>query len=241
VTPAEGRRSIPGRAGNFVGAGAVDMNVSNRRVRDLAGCVTLLTLLLVLSACTPSTVARVDVQPDPAGFRGGTSLEHPYVLPEQTLTDSSGQSFNLRTSPSKPALLVFFGYSHCPDVCNAVLADVASALTRLKNGDRDQIQLVFVTTDPARDTPKVIGKYLDRFDPDYIGLTGDLATIKAVGARVGVDIEGMKKLPSGGYEVGHSAQVIGFDAHRKGVVFWTPDTPIGDLAHDFGLLIDRSR
>jgi protein SCO1 len=101
--------------------------------------------------------------------------------------------------------------------------------------------MVFITTDPARDTSKVVRTYLSRFDPGFVGLTGQLATIKAIAGRVGVDIEGMRKLPSGGYEVGHSAQVIGFDRQRRGVVFWTPQTPIADLKYDFGLLVDRSR
>jgi protein SCO1/2 len=87
----------------------------------------------------------------------------------------------------------------------------------------------------------VIDGYLRRFDPAFLGLTGQLGTIKAVAERVGVDIEGTQKLPDGGYEVGHSAQVIGFDRHRRGVVLWTPSTPIGDLAGDFELLVSRQQ
>jgi protein SCO1/2 len=108
-------------------------------------------------------------------------------------------------------------------------------------GSRDQIQLIFITTDPARDNGRVIDGYLRRFDPAFLGLTGQLGTIKAVAERVGVDIEGTQKLPDGGYEVGHSAQVIGFDRHRRGVVLWTPSTPIGDLAGDFELLVSRQQ
>ena len=67
-----------------------------------------------------------------------------------------------------------------------------------------------------------------------------MASIKRVAGQVGVDIEGMTKLPSGGYEIGHSAQVIGFN-RESGEVIWTPETPIADLKHDFGLLVERSR
>ena len=180
-------------------------------------------------------------QPDPAGFHGGASLPKPYSMPDQTLTDTSGHSYNLRTSPSKPVTLLFFGYTHCPDVCIGVLSEVATALNRMPGSSRDQVQMIFVTTDPARDTPKVVGAYLDRFDPSFIGLTGDLATIKRVADRVGVDIQGMNKLPSGGYEVGHTAQVIGFDKQHQGVVLWTPSTAIGDLTTDFELLVARQQ
>jgi protein SCO1 len=215
--------------------------VSGTEYPGRARWVLVVGLMFLLVGCTSPqpTVARTD--PDPAGYSGGTSLPEPYELPAATLTDTSGNSYNLATSPSKPVVLLFFGYSHCPDVCVTVLADVAQALNRMEPSDRDQIQMIFVTTDPARDKPKVIAKYLERFDPTFIGLTGDLSTIKAVAGRVGVDIEGMRKLPSGGYEVGHSAQVIGFDRDREGVVLWTPETPIADLKADFSLLVERSR
>ena len=203
-------------------------------------CLLVIGMILLLAGCT-SPDAVVQTEPDPGGYQGGTSVPDPYELPEARLTDTSGNSFNLATSPSKPVVLLFFGYSHCPDVCVTVLADVAQALNRMRPADRDQVQMIFITTDPARDTPAVIGKYLKRFDPSFLGLTGDLSTIKKVATRVGVDISGRHKLPSGGYEVGHSAQVIGFNRDREGVVIWTPETPIGDLKHDFTLLVERSR
>jgi protein SCO1/2 len=67
-----------------------------------------------------------------------------------------------------------------------------------------------------------------------------MSTIKRAASEVGVEIEGLKKLPSGGYEVGHSAQVIGF-SRNSGVVIWTPGTPVGALKDDFALLVERSR
>ena len=161
-------------------------------------------------------------------------------MPEVSLTDTSGRPYNLSTTPSKPVTLLFFGYTHCPDVCIAVLSDVSLALQRLAPADRDQIQMVFITTDPARDHEKQIRRYLDRFSPTFVGLTGPMSTIKRAASDVGVEIEGMRKLPSGGYEVGHSAQVIGF-SRNSGVVIWTPGTPIAALKHDFALLVERSR
>jgi protein SCO1/2 len=205
--------------------------------------VALVLGMLTGSGCTSPSTPDVVVrrQPDPAGFRGGASLPKPYLMPDQTLTDTTGHDYNLRTSPSKPVTLMFFGYTHCPDVCIGVLSEVATALNRMPAGSRDQVQMIFVTTDPARDTPKVVGDYLERFDPGFIGLTGDLTTIKTVADRVGVDIQGKNKLPSGGYEVGHTAQVIGFDKQGQGVVLWTPSTPIGDLTSDFELLVSRQQ
>ena len=211
------------------------------RRRTLPGAHLLLLGLLLglVVGCTAPVkeTAIVRAQSDPGGYRGGASLPEPYRMPNQTLTDTAGRPYNLSTSPSKPVTLMFFGYTHCPDVCVGVLSDVATALMRMPAGSRDQIQTIFVTTDPARDSEKVIKAYLARFDPTFIGLTGELSTIKSVAERVGVDIEGKNTLPSGGYEVGHSAQVIGFDKQLHGVVLWTPSTPIGDLSSDFEHLV----
>jgi protein SCO1 len=200
----------------------------------------LALILLVVAGCAPPTHPAAVRHADEHGYLAGTSLPDPYQLPNQTLTDQSGRPYNLQTSPSKPVVLLFFGYVNCPDVCRAVLGEVATALQRAEPGVRDHIQVVFVTTDPTRDTPAKIAAYLDRFDPAFVGLTGKMSVIKGIAKRVGVDISGLKKLPSGGYDVGHSAQVIGFDSAHRGVVLWTPNNTIADLKHDYALLVERS-
>ena len=179
-------------------------------------------------------------QADPNGLRGAV-LDPPYTMPRTSLTDTAGNEFNLVTSTTKPVTLVFFGYTHCPDVCNTVLADIASAMTKLDDQTRSEIQMVFITTDPARDTGPVMRKYLDRFDPSFTGLTGKMTGIKSVAQALGVPVEGMQKLPSGGYEVGHGAQVIGFGNNDKAGVLWLSNAAIGDLAHDFKMLVERNR
>ena len=208
----------------------------NTAARSLMAVVVLLLISGCVSAPSGPTGQR---NADPAGYSGGSSLPEPYSMPEVSLTDTSGRPYNLATTPSKPATLLFFGYTHCPDVCITVLSDVALALQRLTPADRDQIQFIFVTTDPARDKEKQIRRYLDRFNPSFVGLTGPLPMIKRAATQVGVDIQGMERLPSGGYEVGHSAQVIGF-SRNSGVVLWTPGTPIAALKQDFALLVERS-
>jgi protein SCO1/2 len=205
-----------------------------------ASVALVVGLLLLVSGCTSPSAVQSRGMSDPLGYSGGSSLPEPYAMPDVTLTDTAAQPYNLANSPSRPVTLMFFGYTNCPDVCIAVLSDVATALQRMDAGDRDHIQVIFVTTDPARDKAKPVRRYLDRFDPSFIGLTGSMANIKRVAGQVGVDIEGMTKLPSGGYEIGHSAQVIGFN-RESGEVIWTPGTTIADLKHDFGLLVERSR
>ena len=186
---------------------------------------------LVALAAVAATLLFFVTRPTPeSGGIGGGSY---------ALVDQRGNPVDQSMLVGQPSLL-FFGYTHCPDVCIAVLSDVSLALQRLAPADRDHIQLIFITTDPARDNEKQIRHYLDRFNPTFVGLTGQMAAIKRAASEVGVDIEGKRKLSSGGYEVGHSAQVIGF-SRNSGVVIWTPGTPVAALKHDFALLVARSR
>lgn len=217
--------------------------------RNAAALVAAATVLILLAGCggrekeqpdNPGGAIIRTASGDPNGYRGAV-LDRPYTLPPATLTDTAGNPFNLVTSTKKPVTLIFFGYTNCPDVCPTVIADVASALTKLDESVRGQVQFLFITTDPARDTGPVVRKYLDRFDPSFVGLTGSLSSIKDVAKAVGVGVEGMNKLPSGGYEVAHGAQVLGFGKTDKANVLWLQNTSIGDLAHDFGKLVEANR
>lgn len=203
----------------------------------------MLGLLLLWSVgCTAASKPGVDGEDaDARGYLSGVPLPVPYTMPDHTLTDTSGHAYNVRTSPSRPVTLVFFGYTHCPDVCLGVLSEVATALSRMPDAARDQVQMLYVTTDPARDTPEVMGSYLAHIDSSFIGLTGTPSTIRAVADQVGVDILGTNRLPDGGYEVAHTAQLTGFDKEHRGVVRWTPSTPIGDLTQDVELLVARQQ
>ena len=206
------------------------------RVAALAG----LGLVAALAGCaapasgeTPSA-AQIYTTANPHGFRGAY-LDQPYRTPEVTLTDTAGNPFSLATGMHKPVTLVVFVYTSCPDICPTVLADLASALRRTDPAVRDQTQVLVITTDPERDTPKVLREYLDRFDSSFVGLTGSLAGIKAAADALGVAFE-IQRLPSGGYEIGHGAQVIGFGPDGMAHLVWMPGTPVGDLRHDFAIL-----
>jgi protein SCO1 len=161
----------------------------------------------------------------------GAEPAAPYRMPNMTLTADNGQPFNLVTDTGYRVTLVFFGYSNCPDVCPLVLGELASAYVQLPSAVREQTQVLFITTDPARDTPDVLQSYLARFNPSFVGLTGRLATIRVAAGDMGVPIMGVKRLPSGGYDVGHGAQVIGFRGNQAPVV-WTEGTRIPDMVSD---------
>ncbi len=188
---------------------------------------------VLLTACGAPAADIRPVGSPTASLYGGAELTEPYTMPDATLTDSAGRPFALRTGSDKPVVVVFFGYTNCPDICKATLSDLASALNRVSPEARGKIQVLLITTDPARDTPDVMKAYLARFDPTFIGLTASLDEIKKIAATMGVVIEGTTKTADGGYEVTHSTQVIGFDAARKGRLVWTQGTSIGTYKDDF--------
>jgi protein SCO1/2 len=135
--------------------------------------------------------------------------------------------------------LVFFGYTHCPDTCQLVMANITSALTRLDDGQRGLVDVVFVTTDPARDDESALRDYLDRYDPSFVGLTGDLATIVTMGEAVGVYVAKGAKLPTGGYEVDHGTPIIAINAADRAPIVWTEGISAADLADDITTLLTK--
>lgn len=154
-----------------------------------------------------------------------------WTIPDASLTDVDGKPHPLRQG-QRPVTVVFFGYTNCPDVCTGVLTDLAAAISRMEESARAKVQVVLVTTDPARDTPAVLKEYLRRIDPTFVGLTGTLPQVLAVAKPMGVEIEKAVRLPSGGYEITHGTQLVAYGPDFTSRVVWTPGSQIGDLRAD---------
>ena len=180
-------------------------------------------------------VSNVSVEDDDG--LNGVVLPRPYVVPAVTLEDAAGRSYDVAEDPSKRLTLVFFGYTNCPDVCQVVMADIASAMTRLDPSERKQVGMLFVTTDPARDDAATLRAYLDRFDRSFDGLTGALPRIVRFGKSFGVFIQKGQKLPSGGYDVNHSTQVVGMLPNGRAPFVWTQGTAPAALAEDISKIL----
>jgi protein SCO1/2 len=193
-------------------------------------------MVVVLAACGSSAGSGSDTgapvtniqTSDDDGYRG-ILLEKPYAVPDLTLTDTAGKPFDLATQADRT--LVFFGYTNCPDICQIVMSTIASAVAKLSKDEQARLQVVFVTTDPSRDTRSVLRSYLDRFNPDFVGVTSSLEKIKALGKPLAIDIEHGQKLPSGGYEVSHGTSVVSVHA-GAGDLLWTAATSPSDMAAD---------
>jgi protein SCO1/2 len=206
--------------------------VADRSVRRLlAGLLALVAL--AVSGCGGSGGGDDPV----AGLRAsenhgyhGTFLDSAYTVPDVPLTGTDGRPYSLATA-SAPLKVVFFGYTKCPDICQVVMSTIASSIARLPEADQRKLKVVFVTTDPARDTEQVLRRYLDRFNPAFEGVTGPLDRVDALGKPMGVFIKKGQKLVSGGYEVSHTATVISVH-HGRGDLVWTASTSQSDMAAD---------
>jgi protein SCO1 len=174
-----------------------------------------------------------------AGELHGQVLDPPFTVSTQALVDTDGQPYSLATSTDKRLTLVFFGYTNCPDICGTVMGNLASAMTRLDDRDREQVDVVFVTTDPERDTGPVLRRYLDRYDKSFIGLTGPVDEIAAVAKSVAVGMG--QKLPTGGYDVSaHTTQVTGIDSDDQAPIYWSRSTSSAQFAQDIHTLLGKS-
>jgi protein SCO1 len=167
----------------------------------------------------------------------GAVLTEPYTVGEATLTDTAEEPFDVRAELEAPLTLVFFGYSKCPDICQIVMADLASAVARLDAGQADQVEAWFVTTDPARDDPATLRAYLDRFNPAFEGLTAPLPEVVELATSVHVPIEKGPKLPTGGYEVTHGTPILGVTPDGTVPVLWTEGTSAAKLADDIDTIL----
>lgn len=146
-----------------------------------------------------------------SGFRGVITAP-PREKPDFTLTDVNGAPFNFRQATAGKVTLLFFGYTHCPDVCPLHVANVAAVLRKLPFEEREAIRFVFVTTDPARDTAARLKEWLGSFDSTFIGLRGSVDEVNRILYGLRMPPIQQADVPAGTteYEVGHAAQVLAF-------------------------------
>ena len=158
----------------------------------------------------------------------GTWLGIPRAVSDFQLMDSDGRPFTAQNLQGKPSL-VFFGFTHCPDVCPTTLVKLAQV--KKTTAQLAGMQVLFITVDPQRDTPQAVGAYAHGFDPSFIGLTGNQANIDAVTkafavAAVRVD------LPGGDYTMDHSAAIFLVNSRAQIVGIFTPPFDTKRLAQD---------
>jgi protein SCO1/2 len=199
--------------------------------------------VLALSSCTADNAGPSEATSS-SGYRGD-QLGQPVALSvadqSAVFTSTSGGTATLASLNTGRLMLLYFGYTHCPDVCPTTMADLGQALRQLPTQIQSHVQVVFVTSDPARDTAPVMKAWLNNFDPQlltpFVGLTASLKQIDAVATSVGVPLSPPVTEPDGTISVEHGAQTLAF-VNGKASVLWLAGTAVPDYVHDISSLAE---
>jgi protein SCO1/2 len=226
----------------------------SRRAARLPQAGALALGLALLAACGGATAAV----PTSAGFHG-PEPETEVPRASFVLQDTSGERFDFAAETAGRPTLLYFGYTHCPDECPTAMADIAAAVRRAPADVRDRLEVVFVTTDPERDTPEVLRGWLDRFAVPVTGLVGTPAELEAAQEAVGTaparkegPIPTLPGRPDAhehepgtaphrhdgplGYGVGHADVIFAYDAADRLAVRYPGGVLPADLAADLPAL-----
>ena len=214
------------------------------------------TLAAAVACGTPSVSSSPTATPTPRPAYHGVEPTSPASRARFTLTDTAGAAYDFHAQTEGKPTFLYFGYTHCPDECPTAMADLASALRKRPT---PAARVVFVTTDPARDTGPVLRRWLDQFSASFIGLRGTQAQVDAAQQAAGLPVstrEGPQPTLPGhpdqhpkeagtaphrhdgplGYAVSHSAVILAYDtADRLPVAYPGGATP-SDIAADLPLL-----
>jgi protein SCO1/2 len=187
----------------------------------------VLLLVAVLSACAPSAPSQSPFQ--------GTDISGVDWGKDFNLVDHHGQRRTLADFHGKVVAL-FFGYTHCPDVCPTTLGELALTLKKLGK-DAEKVQVLFVTLDPARDTPAVLAQYVPSFNPAFIGLTGSEAEVGQTAKTFKVFYQRQESSSKAGYFLDHSANTFVFDPQGRLRLMYGFGVGVEPILHDFKQLL----
>ncbi|MBI5098305.1 MAG: SCO family protein [Nitrospirae bacterium] len=196
-------------------------------------------VLLLLGIWFGKGLNTVSVLKETDEFPSATVLEVPVPLPEFLLTDHSGQEFTT-SSFNRKWTFMFFGYTHCPDICPTALVDLNAVYNNLAEKD-DLIekkfhigtQVVFVTVDPQRDSVKELKEYVPYFNDDFIGLTGKPEVIDSLARPMGVAYRRVPGMNSEDYLIDHSASFLLIDPLRRLRAIFSPPHNPGQITEKF--------
>ena len=206
--------------------------------RTAAMAVLMAAVALLPAACRIEAPERTEAEERArtTGYRG-ILLPDADRRPDFVLTDMHGAAFDFRAETDGKLALLFFGYTHCPDVCPVHMASLAAVRRDLNTDDRRAMRVIFVTADPRRDTPERLLEWLQNFDPDFVGLRGSEAAVDSIMRGLGLP-PAIRDTASGpDYVVGHASQVIAFPPGDGVRVIYPFGTRQADWQHDLPKLL----
>ncbi|HYP79962.1 MAG TPA: SCO family protein [Steroidobacteraceae bacterium] len=192
--------------------------------------------VMVLAAAAAGYMVARQLQHQVPALQSGTALPQPRSLARFELTDHHGRPFGPEQLAGKPSL-VFFGFTHCPDVCPTTLALMAQLA---REPAVEGLRMLFITVDPARDDQAALRAYVEAFGPQLVGLRGEEAALDPLLRGIGV-ARSIHALPGGDYTVDHSATLFYLDRDGRLAAVFTPPFALAPLRADLiALLRQRS-
>jgi protein SCO1 len=195
--------------------------------------IVLVSVALLAAAIGAWVASRVTKDGAPT-LVSGTWLPQARTVAPFALVDGAGTPFDALRLKGAPSI-VFFGFTHCPDVCPNTLSLLARAQS--ESALRD-LRIVFVTIDPERDTPRLVGDYARAFGKSFVGLTGPASEIERLTQQLGVAAARVD-LPGGAYTMDHSSTLFLFDAAGRNVAVFTPPFDAAKLVQDLRAVAER--
>jgi protein SCO1/2 len=192
--------------------------------------------LLVLAAAAVGLAGCDKLMPGSRTPFNGVDITGSDLGPDFRLTDHNGKERTLADFRGKVVAL-FFGYTHCPDVCPTTLSDMANAVRAL-GPDGPRVQVLFVTVDPKRDTPELLRNYVPAFNPTFLGLYGDAAATAKVTKDFKIYAAERPGRTPDSYTVDHSAQTLVFDTQGRLRLLLAYGTPGDKIAADLKILLN---
>ncbi|MES2537769.1 MAG: SCO family protein [Pseudomonadota bacterium] len=206
-------------------------------MRSLSFAVLLLATALSLVACNDKQKAggtEMVLSPVKTSFKN-TDVTGLNYAKDFSLTDHTGKVRTLTDFKGK-AVVVFFGFMQCPDVCPTTMAEMANVMKQL-GPDADKVQVLFVTVDPERDTPEIMSKYVTAFDPRFLGLSGDKAATEKIAKDFKVFYQKVPGKTPGSYTIDHTAGSYVFDPQGRIRLFVRHGQGPEPIAHDLKILL----
>jgi len=229
------------------------VTLRSHRFRTAIAVLSLVAIVVAVAACGGSSAKQPNTATTPSNFNSGTgpttstsALKGAVItsgavpMPNVTLTDTSGKPFNLATDTKGYVTMFYMGYTHCPDACPQAMAQMGAVMASLPASVANKVKVVFVTTDPARDTPAALRTWLDQFDKNIIGLTGSASEITGLEQTMGIPVQQEPKNPDGTYAIDHLTAVFAFTAQdQKAHTIYPGGFSNADIASDITTLVTK--
>lgn len=202
----------------------------------------LVVTVLALGACSSGDGDGTAPPIDTGGGYRGTVLENALPKPSFTLADTSGAFYNFGTQTEGYVTLVYFGYTYCPDICPDHMANIAAVLKRLPDDVSKQVKVVFVTVDSERDDARRLRQWLDLFDPSFVGLTGNVASVDSALRQTLGELYfpiTREDLGEGNYSVSHAAFVLAYTPDNLAHTVYPFGMQQADWEHDLHKFVSQ--